>query len=163
MKNHKIGFGGGCHWCTEAVFQSLKGVDSVEQGWIASEAPFDTFSEAVIVHFNTDITLETLIEVHLLTHNSTSRHSMRDKYRSAIYYFDEADKTVTLQKIYSMESENNIKYVTQVIPFKSFKENVESQLNYYLKHKDAPFCQNYISPKLTALRQEFGNQIKEDF
>ena len=48
----KIGFGGGCHWCTEAIFQALNGVESVEQGWISSLNPYDTFSEAVIVHFN---------------------------------------------------------------------------------------------------------------
>ena len=45
----KIGFGGGCHWCTEAIFQALNGVESVEQGWISSLNPYDTFSEAVIV------------------------------------------------------------------------------------------------------------------
>lgn len=48
----KIGFGGGCHWCTEAVFQSLKGVELVEQGWIASIEPYSSFSEGVVVHFN---------------------------------------------------------------------------------------------------------------
>ena len=86
----KIGFGGGCHWCTEAVFQSLKGVAKVEQGWIASFDEYDSFSEAVIVYYNeTVISLETLIDVHLYTHRSNSDHSMRKKYRSAVYTFSE--------------------------------------------------------------------------
>ena len=48
----RIAFGGGCHWCTEAVFQSLRGVVTVEPGWISSEPPFGSFSEAVIVEFS---------------------------------------------------------------------------------------------------------------
>ncbi|MFV8270119.1 peptide-methionine (S)-S-oxide reductase [Flavobacterium sp. GT2N3] len=51
----KVGFGGGCHWCTEAYFQSLKGVEIVEQGWISSKFPEDIFSEAVIVHYNPSV------------------------------------------------------------------------------------------------------------
>ncbi|MEM9997414.1 MAG: peptide-methionine (S)-S-oxide reductase, partial [Bacteroidota bacterium] len=84
-----VGFGGGCHWCTEAVFQALNGVDKVEQGWIRSEVPHEAESEAVLVHVRPDaIDLQTLIEVHLLTHASTAPHSMREKYRSAVYTFD---------------------------------------------------------------------------
>lgn len=82
MKNkiQKIGLGGGCHWCTEAVFQSLIGIEKVEQGFIASTEEYNTFSEAVIVHFDSEvISAKTLIEIHLYTHKSTSQHSMRSK------------------------------------------------------------------------------------
>jgi peptide-methionine (S)-S-oxide reductase len=93
MELTKIAFGGGCHWCTEAVFQTLIGVEKVEQGWISSIEKNNTFSEAVIVHFNIEkIDLKTLIEVHLLTHKSTSNHSMIKKYRSSIYYFSNQQK-----------------------------------------------------------------------
>ena len=95
MKNDtaKIAFGGGCHWCTEAVFQQLKGVIRVEQGFVASVNEYQSFSEAVIVHFNPSIIpLKILVEIHLYTHKSTSNHSMRSKYRSAIYYFTDEEK-----------------------------------------------------------------------
>ena len=93
MELVKVGFGGGCHWCTEAVFQSLIGVEKVEQGWVASTEKNKNFSEAVVVHFDVkEINLKILIEIHLRTHKSTSNHSMRTKYRSAVYYFSHQQK-----------------------------------------------------------------------
>ena len=83
---HKIAFGGGCHWCTEAVYKSLKGIISVEQGFLASDGEESSFSEAVIVSYEpSDISLEDLILIHLYTHKSTSDHSMRNKYLSLIH------------------------------------------------------------------------------
>lgn len=160
---NRIAFGGGCHWCTEAVFQSLRGVNNVEQGWISSKPPNDTFSEGVIVHYNDNITLDTLVEVHLLTHSSTSLHSKRKKYRSAIYYFEEVDKLAVEEIIKYLALENNASYITQVLPFTTFKENKESLLNYYKKNKQGPFCQTYIDPKLTVLRERFGGVLRNDF
>ena len=62
----QIGFGGGCHWCTEGVFQSLLGVENVQQGWISSLGEYSEYSEAVIVSFNEEvIALEELIKIHL--------------------------------------------------------------------------------------------------
>ena len=91
----KIAFGGGCHWCTEAVFQSLLGVSKVEQGFVASTGQHNSFSEAVIVHFNVeDITLKTLTEIHLNTHKRTSNHSMRTKYRSGCIRFLKSKNTM---------------------------------------------------------------------
>lgn len=159
----KIGFGGGCHWCTEAIFQALNGVDHVEQGWIASTPPFETFSEGIIVHYNENINLETLIEVHLLTHSSASAHSMRNKYRSAVYYFDKDDQTQAQSIISGLALKNNVNYITQTLPFGDFRLNTESQLNYYKNNKQAPFCKTYIDPKLTAIRERFGRQIRNDF
>jgi peptide-methionine (S)-S-oxide reductase len=159
----KIGFGGGCHWCTEAIFQALNGVEFVEQGWISSVNPYDIFSEAVIVHFNEDISMEVLIEVHLLTHSSASAHSMRDKYRSAVYYFDSNDKAIIESVIGKLALENDTSYITQTLPFADFRLNSENYLNYYKKDKQKPFCLTNINPKLTAIRKKFGRLVRSDF
>jgi peptide-methionine (S)-S-oxide reductase len=156
----QIGFGGGCHWCTEAVFQALQGVVCVEQGWISSQAPHENFSEGVIVYYDTNkIDLQVLIEIHLLTHSSTKKHSMRNKYRSAIYYFNDNDKVTITNLLKEFEQKNEVRYITQNLSFVAFKKNKESQLNYYQKNKKAPFCITYIDPKLQAIREKFSKQI----
>ncbi len=89
----KVGFGGGCHWCTEGVFQALRGVTQVDQGFLQSAAPADTWAEGVIVTFEPSVIgLGTLSEVHLRTHSATRARSPQNKYRSAIYIFDESQR-----------------------------------------------------------------------
>ena len=151
-KPKKIGLGGGCHWCTEAVFQAVEGVVKVEQGYIASVAPVDTFSKAVIVHYLPKMAnLERLLEVHLHTHNSTSNHSFREKYRSAVYFFSSEDEMVIKKILEKLQQQFEKPLVTQVLRFKKFKASRESIQNYYKKNPDAPFCKRYIEPKLEVL------------
>lgn len=157
----KIGFGGGCHWCTESVFQSLKGAHQVEQGWIASTNENDSFSEAVIVHFDaTMITLETLIEIHLNTHSSTSNHSMRAKYRSAVYTFSEFQFTAAIRSIEYFQNKFNNEIITEVHPFNNFKPSPLQFQDYYLKNPKKPFCEKYIRPKLKLLEEQFPSSVK---
>ena len=160
----QIGFGGGCHWCTEAIFQALTGVEKVEQGWIASAAPFDAFSEAVVVHFDEEqIPLAVLVEIHLLTHSSAGRHRLRDKYRSAVYYFNPEDKMRAEAIIGRLAGETGVAYITQVLPFADFRLNQEAYLNYYQKDRQKPFCKTYIDPKLKALREKFARRMRPEF
>ncbi|WP_299396587.1 peptide-methionine (S)-S-oxide reductase [uncultured Gelidibacter sp.] len=156
----KIGFGGGCHWCTEAVFQALKGVEKVEQGYIASTGENSNLSEAVIVHFNRKcINLITLIEIHLLTHNSTSNHSMRKKYRSAVYTFNEEQHHVVAAMLQDFQYQFNNQVITQTLPFHDFEPSREEITNYYIKNPEAPFCETYINPKLKLLLQQFSGFV----
>tara|TARA_R110002051_G_scaffold5129_7_gene27455 strand:- start:991 stop:1500 length:510 start_codon:yes stop_codon:yes gene_type:complete len=157
---HKIAFGGGCHWCTEAVYKSLKGIISVEQGFVASDGEESSFSEAVIVSYEpSDISLEDLILIHLYTHKSTSDHSMRNKYRSAIYTFGPLDverSTLALQKF-----QNNFKkpLVTKVLPFREFKVSDKAFQNYYYKNPYKPFCKTHIAPKIKLLLLKFADKV----
>lgn len=157
---NKIAFGGGCHWCTEAVFQSLKGVERVEQGFIASTAKNDTFSEAVIVHFDDNlISQRILIEIHLHTHNCTSYHSMRNKYRSAVYTFSVNQAIEVQQSLTDLQPAFNHRLVTKVYPFVKFKPSEERFTNYYGKNPSKPFCKNHIDPKLSLLLTQFTEQV----
>ncbi|MFD1616350.1 peptide-methionine (S)-S-oxide reductase [Gelatiniphilus marinus] len=152
-----IGFGGGCHWCTEAVFQSLKGVYKVEQGYIASFDENDAFSEAVIVHYNpNEIPLKVLIEIHLHTHMSASNHSMRYKYRSAVYTFAKSQEKESNHIIERLQKHFNGKLITAVLPFSRFKASREAIQNYYHKNPNKPFCETFINPKLKLLLKQFS-------
>ena len=157
---YRLGLGGGCHWCTEAVFASLTGVKSVKQGWISSTEPYTEFSEAVLVEFNEDeISLKDLIEIHLNTHSSTSNHSMRQKYRSAVYVMSKEDAVQVSIVLDDLQTNFEQSLVTQVLPFKAFKINEEDYQDYYYKNPDKPFCQTYIKPKLEKVLKINPNAV----
>ncbi|WP_400077354.1 peptide-methionine (S)-S-oxide reductase [Winogradskyella sp. R77965] len=159
-KQIKIALGGGCHWCTEAVFQSLKGVEHVEQGYISSIDENNSFSEAVIVHFNAHlISLQTLIQIHLHTHKSTSAHSMRNKYRSAIYTYSKEQRKEAERLLNDFQSEFENKLITKVYPFSKFKASREAIQNYYRKNPEKPFCERFINPKLELILEKFSNHV----
>ncbi len=157
----KIGLGGGCHWCTEAVFQSLKGVSRVEQGYIRSTDENNYFSEAVIVHYNPKIiSTRDLIEIHLYTHKSTSNHSFRKKYRSAIYYFSLSEKQPIKNILDSLQLLFESPLITEVLAFDEFKPSRDELHNYYLENPKKPFCKRYIDPKLDLLRKKYSTNVK---
>ena len=153
----KIGFGGGCHWCTEAVFQSLLGVVKVEQGWIASKGEAFAFSEAVIVHYHPkEISMQVLDEIHLHRQNSTSEHSMREKHRSAVYFYNEEERAALSSILEQLNPEFDHELITQILPFASFKTSREAIQNYYYSNPKKPFCEAFINPKLELLPQWFS-------
>lgn len=153
----RIGLGGGCHWCTEAVFQALRGVVVVAQGFACAPPPDDSWSEAVIVSFDpSDIDLKTLIEVHLRTHASTSPHKMRGKYRSAIYIFDAAQADLARGVLDDLQAGFAKPLVTQVLDHAGFKSSDQRFHNYYTTDPDRPFCKTYIDPKLQLIRQHYS-------
>lgn len=153
-----MGFGGGCHWCTEAVFQSLRGVGNVAQGFIKSLAPHDSFSEAVVVTFDPDvIPLNVLIDVHLRTHASTSQHKMRGKYRSAVYVFSNDQADSVQRHIKDAQNDFDEPIVTMTLPFEGFEASPEQFQDYYETNAGKPFCTTYIDPKLSKIRQLFGH------
>ncbi len=158
----KIGLGGGCHWCTEAVFQALHGVSMVEQGFIRSNPPYQSWSEAVMLTFDpAEIPLSTLIEIHLRTHASTSDHSKRGKYRSAVYIHDALSGLEVARILLRFRNRFGKPLVTQILPFQAFKLSDEKFRNYYQTGPKRPFCKAYIDPKLELLRTEFTEYLRQ--
>lgn len=162
--SNKIALGSGCHWCTEAVFLALIGVENVEQGYVALTDENTSFSEAVVIHFNLEtISLQTLIEIHLCTHKSTSQHAIRKKYRSAIYYVSETQKTQADSILNTLQNKFKNKLVTKAYPFSEFKPSREAIQNYYQKNSSKAFCERFITPKLNMLLKHFSEYIDSTF
>jgi peptide-methionine (S)-S-oxide reductase len=159
----KIGFGGGCHWCTEGVFQALKGVSQVDQGFIQSEAPSDTWAEGVLVSFDpAAISLATLAEVHLRTHSANGTYSPGGRYRSAIYVVDTEQREAAARTIARFASESGKGPRTLVLPFVGFRPSDARYQNYYQTDPGRPFCRRYIDPKLDYIRHHFADVALPD-
>ena len=157
---NKIGLGGGCHWCTEAVFTALNGVYNVKQGYISSFGNATDFSEAIIISYTPSIiSLETIIEIHLRTHKSSSNHSFRATYRSAVYCFDEFQIPEITMIIENLQLKFEDSLITKALFFNSFKPSRDELKGYYFKNPEKPFCSKYIDPKLTLLLTNFSEHI----
>lgn len=162
-KISQIGLGGSCHWCTEAIFQSIIGITKVKQGWIASDKENDSLSEAILFEFDENIIpLKIIIEIHLNTHSCTSNHSMRLKYRSAIYFFTSKQEKFINLTITDLQSNYKKTIITKILPFKNFKLNIEKQINYYYSNPKRPFCKIRINPKLQILLKKYSSFVNSE-
>lgn len=153
-----IGFGGGCHWCTEGVFQALRGVEQVDQGFIQSAPPWDAPAEGVIVRFDPAIIdLATLTEVHLRTHSGNGTYSPDGRYRSAVYSGTAEQNRDAERAIAQFAEESGVTVQTQVLPLVRFTPSESRYQNYYRTDPARPFCRRYIDPKLAYVRRHFAH------
>lgn len=135
----------------------------VRQGWVSPAEAREVYSEAVLVQFDPElIALATLVKVHLHTHSCTSMHSMRSKYRSAVYVFDDVQAEIVRLAIQDSQQDFADNIITEVLPFGDFKLNTEEFLDYYYRNPDKPFCTTYIDPKLRIIMEQFSGSARPD-
>ncbi len=174
----KAYFGGGCFWCTEAVFQSLRGVVEVTPGYAGGLIKNPNYlevssgetghAEVVEVEFDPKmISYDDLLSVFWNVHNPTSLNrqgnDIGNEYRSLILYVDDGQKNKALASLaklkLSRQYESNI--VTEIKKFEIFYEAESYHKNYYRNHHDEPYCQIVINPKLDKLKKKFSKLISE--
>jgi peptide-methionine (S)-S-oxide reductase len=156
----KIGLGGGCHWCIEGIFQKLGGVAQVDQGFIRSDPPADSWAEGVIVHFDPFvIDLAILVEVHLRTHSASATYVASGKYRSALYVHDDKQQRQAEAAVASLRRAFDEPIETRILPLRAFKPSDERFRNYYASNPERPFCRQYIDPKLDFIRRNFAEIV----
>lgn len=172
-------FGGGCFWCTEAIFKSLKGVISVIPGYSGGEMDNPSYekisggktghAECIKIKYDpTIISFQDLLAVFFNTHNPTTPNQqgadVGTQYRSVIFYTTEKQKEEA-EKLIKELSESQAygpdkKVVTEVKPRYKFFPAESYHQNYYENNVDAPYCQIVIAPKLEKLNKKFKELIK---
>jgi len=172
-----IVFGGGCFWCTEAVFKMLKGVISADPGYAGGNTENPTYSEvssgktghAEVIKIDYDpdiISLKELLTVFFATHDPTSRNrqgnDVGEQYRSIILYTTEEQKELSekfIDKINKSSKEGNLT-VTEVRQLDKFYFAENYHKDYYENNKNQAYCQVIINPKLAKVQKEFAELLK---
>ena len=174
-----ITLGGGCFWCTEAVFEQLKGVEKVESGYSGGTVPNPTYQQvcsgdtghAEVSQITFDpkvISLKVILEVFFAVHDPTMLNQQGNdvgtQYRSAIFYRNTEQKTVAKQVIKEIEAAKiwNGRIVTEVEPFKEFYRAEDYHQEYFRLHGQQPYCRVVIAPKVAKFREHFRDKLKDN-
>jgi peptide methionine sulfoxide reductase msrA/msrB len=175
-KLQKATFGGGCFWCTEALFQELKGVSLVESGYSGGKLINPTYrevcsgntghAEVIQVTFNPEeINFSDLVRIHLSTHNPTSLNrqgaDVGSQYRSIVLTHNSEQAKEAKNVIQEMSPLFEEAIVTEVKDFEAFYKAEENHQDYYLSNPEKPYCQRVINPKLDKFRKHFQELLIE--
>ncbi len=170
--------GGGCFWCTQAIFSRVRGVVKVEAGYSGGTLPNPTYEDvctgrtghAEVVQITFDpsvITYRQLLEIFFEVHDPTTPNRQGDdvgtQYRSIILYHDEFQRRVAQEVIGQLEREE--KYgapiVTEVVPFTAFYTAESYHQGYYEANRERPYCRYVITPKVAKFMAHFGGFLKD--
>lgn len=172
-----IVFGGGCFWCTEAVFQMLKGVASVLPGYTGGTTTNPTservykgdtgHAEVVKIEYDPKIiNVRDLMTVFFATHDPSSLNKQGSdvgtEYRSAIFYTNDEQKSEALKMIKEIDSSTleGDKVVTEVTPLGEFYPAEDYHKNYFANNPEKGYCQIVINPKVEKVQKKFAKLLK---
>lgn len=171
-------FGGGCFWCTEAVFKMLRGVVSVRPGYAGGTTKNPTYEEvssgqtghAEVIEIRYDpkvIRYRDLLTVFFGSHDPTTLNrqgaDVGTQYRSIIFYTTPEQKDEAFEVIKEINDSNTqgSPVVTTVEPLGVFYEAEDYHKNYAARNKESQYCQLVINPKLKKVQQEFAALLKD--
>lgn len=167
----KAVFGGGCFWCTEAVFKMLKGVKGVKPGYAGgskADATYEKVSggatghvEVIYIEYDPEkIKYRDLLTVFFVSHDPTTinrqGNDVGSQYRSAIF------STTPEQEAEAGKFIKELGAVTELEPLTEFYEAENYHRDYYENNKSAPYCQIIINPKLEKVQKEFVKLLKQN-
>jgi peptide-methionine (S)-S-oxide reductase len=170
-------FGNGCFWCTEAIFQNLKGVKRVESGYSGGQVVNPTYEavcagttgHAEVIQLEYDeliISFEELLEVFFATHDPTTLNrqgnDVGSQYRSAIFYHSEIQKQLA-EKAIEIGNESGTwgkKIVTQVVPFQEFYSSGDYHKDYFNRvGSENSYCSFVVAPKIDKFKKKFKEKL----
>jgi peptide-methionine (S)-S-oxide reductase len=169
--------GGGCFWCTEAIFDQLKGVEKVESGYSGGKIPNPSYedvctgstghAESIQITFNPkQISFKEILQIFFTTHDPTTLNrqgaDVGTQYRSAIFYHNPEQESVAKEVIKETNTAKVWKkpIVTEVVPFKAFYKAEDYHQEYFKNNSRQPYCQVVIAPKIVKLREHYREKLK---
>ncbi|TXH67071.1 MAG: peptide-methionine (S)-S-oxide reductase MsrA [Thiothrix sp.] len=167
-------FGGGCFWCTEAVFQQLRGVEQVVSGYSGGHLLNPDYrsvcngttghAEVIQLHFDPkQISYADLLRIHLATHDPTTLNRQGadrgTQYRSVIFTHSAEQQATAHTVVAEMQANFDDPIVTQIVPAETFYPAEDYHQNYYRSNPSAGYCQAVINPKLTKARALFKQYL----
>ncbi len=178
MTTQTITLGGGCFWCTEAVFDRVRGVTDVKSGYSNGHVKSPTYeqvcsgttghNEVVRLQFDdTVISLREVLEIFFATHDASQLNRQGNdtgtQYRSGIYYQDEAQGELARQMIQEMTADGvyGAPIVTEVQPVDNFSEAESYHDNYYAENPNQGYCSLVVGPKVDKFRKTFARMLKD--
>lgn len=167
--------GGGCFWCTEALFEELQGVESVESGYAGGHVPNPTYeqvcnkdtghAEVVQIRFDPKvISFREILDVHFLTHDPTTLNRQGadsgPQYRSVVFYTNEAEKQAAEEARKAAQAHWKDPIVTEITAFTNYYPAEQYHQEYYAQNSSQPYCSFVIGPKIKKFREQFRDRLK---
>lgn len=170
--------GSGCFWCTEAVFDELKGVVNVESGYSGGTVANPTYeqvctgttghAEVVQVTFDPQaISCGDILRVFFTVHDPTTLNRQGNdvgtQYRSVIFYHDEEQKRVAEEVIKEIEAKKiwDVPIVTEISPFEAFYKAEDYHQRYFANNPNQPYCRAEVAPKVVKFRKMYQDRLKK--
>ncbi len=172
-----VTLGAGCFWCTEAVFQLIRGVLKVEPGYAGGNLPNPSYEQvstgttghvevAQITFDPQAVSFREILEIFFGTHDPTQLNGQGadsgTQYRSVIFYHNQEQKDTAEKLIIELTNEKvyDEPIVTKVEPLKAFYPAEDYHKDYFKKHPRAPYCQVVIAPKIAKLQKTYISKLK---
>ncbi len=168
--------GGGCFWCTEAVFQEVKGVEKVVSGYAGGNAPgrptyreicsgLTGHAEVIQITFDANvISYADILVIFMTTHDPTTLNrqgaDVGTQYRSVIFYQNKEQKEIAETVVTELAPYFDSKIVTEISEIPIFYEAEDYHQNYYRNNKSQGYCSYVITPKLTKLRKLHADKLR---
>ena len=175
MSQQHITLGGGCFWCTEAVFEQVQGVSAVESGYCNGDFDSPTYEqvctgrtghvEVVRLTFDDEqISLHDILMIFMGTHDPTTLnrqgHDMGPQYRSGIYLHDANQEPVARDVLALAQQALGGRVVTEVVPLRGYSTAEAYHQHYYARNPGQGYCAAVISPKLAKFRSVFARHLR---
>jgi peptide-methionine (S)-S-oxide reductase len=169
-----ITLGGGCFWCTEAVFVRVKGVLDVESGYCNGHTINPTYAQVCegdtghneVVRLTYDpsvISLRELLEIFFVIHDPTTLNRQGNdagtQYRSGIYWRDEADRVVAQQVLDEVNAELAGRVVTELQALANYSAAEDYHQDYFEQHPNQGYCAFVVAPKVQKFVQTFADKV----